>query len=288
MTPLRQRMIEDMQLRGLSPNTQRAYIQVVRDLALHYKQSPDKLTEEQIREYFIYLTTESQLSRSSCTVALCGIRFLYTYTLKREWFALDVMRPGKPKKQPVVLSHDEVQAILSTVRLRHYRVCLTTIYACGLRIGEGASLQVQEIDSARMQLHIQAAKGNKDRRVPLPHTLLDQLRQFWKTHRHPVWIFPKRHRNKIVPNATQPMSSRQMSRVFKLALAESGVTKPATVHTLRHSWATHLLEAGVNLRQIQMWLGHKSLNTTAMYTHLQRRTETIADLQINDIVMNLS
>lgn len=288
MTPLRQRMIEDMQLRGLSHNTQRAYIQVVRDLAVYYNRSPDQLTEEQIRDYFIYLTNESQLSRSSCTVALCGIKFLYTYTLKREWFTLDLMRPSKPKKQPVVLSREEVQTILSTIRLRHYRVCLTTIYACGLRIGEGASLQVREIDSSRMQLHIQGAKGNKDRRVPLPQALLDQLRQFWQTHRHPVWLFPKRHRRKVVPNATQPMSSRQMSRVFKLALTESGVTKPATVHTLRHSWATHLLEAGINLRQIQVWLGHKSLNTTAIYTHLQRQTETIEDLQINEIVTSLS
>lgn len=288
MTALRKRMIEDMQLRGLSPNTQRAYVQVVRDLAIYYKQSPDQLTEEQIRDYFIYLTNESQLSRSSCRVVLCGIKFLYTYTLKREWFTLNIVRPSKPKKQPVVLSREEVQAILSTIRLRHYRVCLTTIYACGLRIGEGASLQVREIDSPRMQLHIQDAKGNKDRRVPLPQASLDQLRQFWQMHRHPVWLFPKRRRGKIVPNATQAMSSRQMSRVFKLALAESGVTKPATVHTLRHSWATHLLEAGVNLRQIQVWLGHKSLNTTAIYIHLQRQTETIADVQINDIVTSLS
>ena len=160
------------------------------------------------------------------------------------------IRPKKETKQPVILSRGEVHDILSRIRLPHYRVCLSTIYACGLRISEGAGLQVAHIDSARMQLHIHSGKGNKDRRVPLPEQSLSQLRQFWVTHRHPVWLFPKRNRGGMIPEAKSAMSSVSVGSAFKAALAESGVGKAATVHTLRHSWATHLLEAGVHLRLI--------------------------------------
>lgn len=288
MTPLRQRMIEDMQLRGLSARTQREYVRVVRDLAAYYDRSPDQISDEELRTYFLYLKNEKCLSRSSCTVALCGIKFLYQYTLKQEWPILELVRPGKEKKQPVVLSRAEVQHILSRIRSPHHRVCLITIYACGLRISEGVGLRVKQIDSARMQLRIQASKGNKDRCVPLPKQTLWQLRMFWVTHRHPVWLFPQRsQRGGLLPNAQAPMSSRCVSHTFKAALAESGITKAATVHTLRHSWATHLLEAGVHLRQIQAWLGHNSLNTTARYTHLTQQAETIAQVELNELVGNL-
>lgn len=168
MTPLRQRMIEDMQLRGLSPKTQRAYVRAVRALAEYYNRSPDQISEEELREYFLYLKNERRLSRSSCTVALCGIKLFYEYTLGGQWPVFELIRPKKEKKVPVVLSEEEVRQILNCVRRPHYQVCLSTIYACGLRIIEGTNLQVGDIDSARMQIHVHLGKGNKDRYVPLP------------------------------------------------------------------------------------------------------------------------
>ena len=161
MTPLRQRMIEDMQLRGLSEITQDRYVRAVRQLADHYGKSPDKITEEELRRYFLYLKNEKQASRSTCTVALCGIKFFYEHTLKREWPTLTMIRPPKEHKLPVVLSVDEVQQLLGHVRLYHYRVCLSTIYACGLRVSEGVELQVTQVDGARMLLHVRQGKGAK-------------------------------------------------------------------------------------------------------------------------------
>jgi integrase/recombinase XerD len=282
-TSLRKRMIEDMQLRGLSANTQKAYVRAVRDLAAYYNKSPDQISEEELRRYFLHLKDEKQLARSSCTVALCGIRFLYERTLRRKWPILEHIRPKKEKRQPVILSQEEVHRILSCLRKTHHRVCLSTIYACGLRISEGAGLQVKQIDSARMQLHIQG-KGNKDRRVPLSELILQQLREFWATHRNPVWLFPKR----TAGGARAPISTEQVSRAFKCALAESGVPKAATVHTLRHSWATHLLEAGVNLQLIQQWLGHSSLQTTTLYTHLTQKAEAAAVARLSDLIAPLA
>ena len=287
MTPLRQRMIEDIQLRGLSPKTQRAYVRAVRQLAEYYHRSPDQIGEEELRAYFLYLKNEKRLSRSSCTVALCGLKFFYEYTLKRRWPVFQLIRPKKEKKLPVVLSTEEVWQILSCLRRPHYRVCLSTIYACGLRISEGAGLQVRDIDSARMQVHVHLGKGNKDRYVPLPTQTVEQLRRFWVTHRHPVWLFPARTRGGVQFEATTAMSSEGVSEAFKAALAESGINKAATVHTLRHSWATHLLEAGVHLRLIQLWLGHSSPKTTAMYTHLTRKAEEVALATLNELIEEL-
>lgn len=288
MTPLRQRMIEDMQLRGLSANTQRSYVQVVRDLALYHNQSPDQLTEEQIRDYFIYLKNERKVSRSTSTVILCAIKFLFTYTLQRTWPGSELVRPLPSKKQPVILSQDEVHQILACIRKPHYQICMKLIYVCGLRISEGVSLQVDEIDSQRNQLHIRNSKGRKDRRVPLPDQVLLQLRQLWKTHRHPVWIFPQRNGWHFMPKADTHMSQVGVAKTFKMALTESDVKKSATVHTLRHSWATHLLEAGVDLHVLQSWLGHSSIKTTSHYLHLTKKAQDVALTRLNDIVTSLS
>ena len=281
MTLLRQRMLEDMQLRGLSPNTQRRYVQAVRLFAQYVGKSPDRITEEELRHYFLYLHNEKRVSRSTATVALCAIKFFYEHTVQRAWPTLELIRPPKEEKLPVVLSVDEVQRVLGCVRLPRYRVCLTTIYAGGLRLREGTSLHVTQIDSARMVLHIQGGKGGKDRLVPLAHGTLTLLRAHWRTHRHPVWLFPARSTQQPSP---EPMAVDGVYRAFRAAVAESGIQKPATVHTLRHSWATHLLEAGVNLRVIQAWLGHRSPTTTALYTHLTRKTEALATDVINQLV----
>jgi len=274
MTALRRRMIETMQLRGLSANTQRAYLQAIHLLAQHYHRSPDQVTDEDIRQYFLYLRNERQVARSTSTIALCALKFLVEHVLHYPWPTLDLVRPPKARTLPTVLSRDEVRTLLALVRLPHYRTCLTTIYACGLRLMEGVSLQVPQIDSARMVLIIREAKGLKDRCVPLPPLVLTLLRDQWRTHGHPRWLFPARVRGHAIPMAEQPMTRTGLQDVWATAIADSGIAKHITVHTLRHSWATHLLEAGVNLRVIQVWLGHQSPSTTALYTHLTPRTLT--------------
>ena len=284
MTHLRQRMIEDMQLRGLSERTQGSYVRAVRQLAEYYGRSPDQLSEEELRQYFLYLKNEKQASRSTCTVALCGIKFLYEYTLQRDWPTLSFVRPPRERKLPVVLSREEVCRILGCLRRPHYRVCLSTIYSCGLRLQEGVQLQVADIDSARKLLHVRLGKGAKDRYVPLPDRALELLRAYWITHRHPVWLFPAQ---KGVTTATGPMCESGVQRAFRAALQESGIQKRASVHTLRHSYATHLLEAGVNLRVIQTWLGHRSPSSTALYTHLTHKTEDLATEAVNELMNDL-
>lgn len=287
MTHLRQRMLDDMQLRGLAPKTQEAYLRAVRQLAQHVSKSPDLVTEEDLRAYFLFLKNEKKASRSACTIALCGIKFFFEQTLQRRWKTFDLVRPPKSRKLPVVLSQDEVRRLLDGVRLPHYRHCLTTIYTCGLRLKEALRLEVRDVDSDRELLHIRQPKGWRDRYVPLPQTTLTLLRHQWVSHRHPTLLFPSRHRG-ATSQATQPMSPSGAQRAFKAALGDSRIAKHATVHTLRHSWATHLLEAGVNLRLIQLWLGHKSLQTTAIYTHLTRNAETLAGEKINHLMADLA
>lgn len=288
MTVLKQRMIEDLQLRGLAEKTQDAYVGAVRQLAEHYGKSPEQITEEELRQYFLYLKNVKQASRSTCTIALCGIKFFFQYTLGREWKTFELVRPPKEKKLPVVLSVDEVRRVLSCIRRQHYRVCLGTIYSCGLRLQEGVHLQVADIDSDRMLVHVRHGKGAKDRYVPLHQRALEMLRQYWDTHRHPVWLFPTSTRMGVpLTMVTKPMSVSGVQRAFRAGLQESGVQKRATVHTLRHSYATHLLEAGVNLRVIQSYLGHSSPQTTAIYTHLTRKVEVSAVEVINRVMVDL-
>ena len=287
MTPLRQRMVEDMQLRDLSEKTQEAYVRAARQLAEHYGKSPEHISEEELRQYFLYLKNDKQVSSSTFRVALSGIKFLFRHTLRREWPTFDLVRPRQEKKLPIVLSTDEVQRILGCIHRPRYRVCLSTIYSCGLRLQEGVHLQLSHVDSDRMMMHVRKGKGAKDRCVPLPVCTLEMLRRYWGTHRHAVWLFPASTRDAPLSAATGPMSARGVQTCFKAALRESGVQKAATVHTLRHSYATHLLEAGVNLRLIQAYLGHSSPQTTAIYTHLTRKTENLAAEAINRVMGDL-
>ena len=288
MTELRRRMIEDLQLRGMSERTQEMYVRAVRQLAQHFHTSPDQITEEDLRQYFLHLRNVKKYSRSATTIALCGIKFFFEHTLKRPWTTLTFVRPPREKKLPVILSSEEVRAILRHVRLLRYRACLTTIYSCGLRLQEGTHLRVPDIDRARRLLHIRHGKGGKDRYGPLPHRTLELLRHYWVTPRHPVLIFPAPGRGGIhAPPATASMPKSSVQGAFREALQESGVNKLACVHTLRHSWATHLLEAGVNLRLIQEYLGHSSPTTTSVYTHLTARAEQLGSEAINRIMSDL-
>jgi site-specific recombinase XerD len=281
-------MIEDLQLRGLAEKTQEAYVRAVRQLAEHYGKSPDRISEEELRQYFLHLKNVKRASRSACTIALCGIKFFYQHTLKREWTTLDLVRPPREKRLPVVLSVAEVRRILGCIYRQRYRICLSTIYSCGLRVREGVFLQVRDIDGDRMVVHVRHGKGAKDRYVPLPVCTLEMLRRYWRTHRHPVWLFPAPTHEGVSPSAaTKPMCVRGVQRAFQAAVEESGVQKQATVQTLRHSYATHLLEAGVNLRLIQVYLGHSSPQTTAIYTHLTRKAEDLAAKAINQVMGGL-
>jgi len=288
MTKLRQRMLEDLQLRGMSIETQRAYVLAVKLLAEYYNRSPDQITEAELRAYFLYLRNEKGVSNSTFTVYLCGIKFFYEYTLEQSWPILKLARGGRERKLPVVLSKAEVKRIIGCVRRQRHRVCLSTIYACGLRLSEGISLRVDDIDSERMMLSVRQGKGSKDRYVPLPERTLSMLREYWCTHKHPVWLFPIAYRRgPVLPTAKRCMAPRGISKAFKIVLQESGVKKPATIHTLRHSYATHLLEAGVPLRVIQVYLGHASIETTAIYLHLTKKVADPAIEAINGMVVQL-
>jgi len=192
MSRLRQKMIEDMQLQGLAVRTQEAYINAVFQLSKRFKKSPDRIEEAELREYFLYLKNEKQVADSTFSIALCGIKFFYEQTLKKEWHTLQLVRPDRQKKLPVVLSVAEVKRVFTCVQRWQYRVCLHTIYACGLRLLEGSQLRLKDIDSGRKLIHVVQGKGSKDRYVPLPDQTLLLLRQHWLLHRNPTWMFPFR------------------------------------------------------------------------------------------------
>ena len=286
MSPLRQRMIETMQLRGLSRRTQDSYISAVNLLARHYNTSPDLLSEEQLRQYFLFLIVDRQLAPNTTNVALNAIKFFYIYTLRRPWPLRDLVRPPLPQKLPIVLTPEEIWRIIAQVRRPDYSVCLSVIAACGLRLLEGVDLQVSQIDSARLQLLIRGGKGNKDRAVPLPSRTLSLLRAHWRLHRNPVWLFPgtppegQRH-------ATAAMDESGLQKAFRKAREAAGVTKDASIHSLRHSWATHLVENGVSIRVVQLWMGHTSPTTTALYTHLTQQVEECAAKALEELTAGL-
>ena len=289
MSPLQQRMLEDMQLRGLSARTQEAYARAVWQLAQHYHRRPDQLSEEELRQYFLYLTNEKKIARPTATIALCGIKFFYEQTLKQHWPTLRFVRPPREWKLPVVLSRTEVRQILGAVRIPVYRACLITIYACGLRLLEGTRLQVPDVDSGRMLLHIHG-KSKKDRYVPLPQATLQLLRAHWRTHRSPLWLFPAPTRHGLAHSLAHdggPVTRSSLQSAFRAALKRSGLAKRAHVHTLRHSYATHLLEANFNLRVIQDHLGHRSPRTTAIYTHLTQAVRTSVIVPLNQLMEDL-
>jgi site-specific recombinase XerD len=289
MMSLRQRMLDDLKLRGLSESTQEVYVRAVRQLAEHYERPPDQITDEELRQYFLYLRKVRRIAQSTLQINLSALRFFYQYTLGKDFPTLKLVRARREKKLPVVLSIAEVRQVLGCIRRLRYRVCLSTIYSCGLRLREGLFLQVADIDSERMSVYVRNGKGGKDRYVPLFQGTLDLLRQYWARHRHPVWLFPAPDRPRGTPSktATEPMNAGGVQFVFRAAVQDSGIRKHATVHTLRHSYATHLLEAGVSLRVIQAYLGHSSPATTTIYTHLTQKVEAPAVVAINQVMEQL-
>lgn len=268
-TALRERMLQDLQLAGLSERTQEAYLRAVRKLAARFRQPPDTLSEAQVREYFLHLKNERKFSPSALKIAHSGIKFFYTHTVVRDWATLLKLRVPRRKTLPDVLTVEEVRRIIDAVRTPHNKTYLWTVYSLGLRLQEGLALEVGDIDSARMLVHVHRGKGAKDRYVPLPTSTLTMLRQYWATHRNPRLLFPATggdHRR--AATATEPMGKASVQGAMRRVVLGLGFRKSIHVHTLRHSYATHLLEAGVNLRLIQQYLGHSSLQTTMVYLHL--------------------
>jgi integrase/recombinase XerD len=261
MTPLRKRMLEDLQIRNYAPTTVAAYIRSVAEFAKHFGKSPDLLGSEQIREYQLYLIKEKGVSLPSYIQAVCALRFFYTNTLHRPVSVDRIPLPRYEKKLPVILSPAEVKVLLETPRNLSHRAILTTMYAAGPRISEVAKLKVSDIDSSRNVIWIRGGKGRKDRQVLLPPRLLELLRVYCRWKKPKEWLFPGG-----IPG--QPICSNSIFRACQKAVRKAGIVKPVHPHSLRHAFATHLLEAGVNLRTIQILLGHSKLETTARYLHV--------------------
>lgn len=263
--------------------TKKEYVRYVWKLAEHFDGDPAKLSEDQVRQYFLFLRQELQASASVMKGAKWALRCFYRESLKvTGWTVFEDLRVAEPKSLPTVLGREEVQRLLASVREARFATCLRLMYYCGLRISEALRLEVPDILGREKppRLHIRNAKGGKDRYVPLAAALLEELRGWWRTHRNPKLIFPapvSAQPGVVVPHPMSqtlvPMSAASVQQVFRLAQQTSGVHPRATPHTLRHSYATHLLEEGVSLRQISLYLGHASLDTTAIYTHLTAISE---------------
>ena len=269
VSPLRQRMIEDMAARKLNPYTQRSHIQSCKRFAAWLKRSPDTATPDEVRHFQLHLV-ESGASICNRNRIMTGVRFLYRVTLRRHDLAAEVWHIKEPERLPPVLSPEEVKRVLTKATSLKAQAMLTLAYGCGLRAGEVVRLRAGDIDSAQMIIRIVQSKGRKDRNVMLPAEVLDLLRQWWKVRptRHDSdiapeqrWLFPGRSRHR-------PLTTRQFSRLFKEAAKDGGLRKAISLQTLRHSFATHLLERGTDIRLIQALLGHDKLETTARYTRV--------------------
>jgi integrase/recombinase XerD len=279
------KMASDLKLAGKAERTVEAYTGAVRRLVRRTGRPLGAIEEGDVRQYLLSMV-EARVARGTFSINLCGVKFFFEKTLGLEWKIFDLAKPKYDKKLPVVLSRDEVWRILDEVTIDVYRVCLTTIYSCGLRLLEGAMLEIPQIDSARMQLHIHG-KGGRDRYVPLPKGTLLMLRGFWRTHRAPILLFPATTRKGLkhsLATDAGPIHRSSLQGAFRRARDKAGIRKKAHIHTLRHSYATHLLEDGVNLRLIQVYLGHSSVRTTQIYTHLTREVCARANDPVNRLM----
>ena len=261
MTSLRKRMLEDLQIRNYAASTVRAYILRVAEFAKHFGKSPDQLGAEQIREYQLFLIKQKQVSQSAYIQTVSGLRFLYTHTLNRQVSIEHIPLPRYEKKLPIILSREEVKALLEAPKNLGHRAILATMYASGPRVSEVAKLKVCDIDSTRNAIWIRGGKGRKDRQTLLPSKLLELLRFYWRWKQPTEWLFPG-------GTPGQPISCNAIFLACKKAARAAGISRPLHPHSLRHAFATHLLEAGVDLRKIQILLGHANLETTARYLHV--------------------
>jgi integrase/recombinase XerD len=258
VTPLRQRMLEDLQIRQYSPTTIRIYLHAIAEFAQHFGKPPDQLGPEHIRRYQLFLIKEKKVSRPTCIQVVCALRFFYTHTLSRKIAIERIPFPRRERKLPLILSREEVKALLEATRNLRQRTLLAVLYGAGLRVSEVTQLRASDIDSARNVLWVRQGKGRKDQQTLLPTKLLEVLRCYWRTQRPSGWLFPG-------SNPTRPISPKAVFLACRKAAQKAGISKPVHPHLLRHAFATHLLESGVNLRTIQILLGHANLETTARY-----------------------
>ena len=261
MTPLRQRMVNDMTVRGLAENTRKSYLSSVSGLACHYGRSPDRISAQEVQDYLIFLHDERGLTWQSCNSARHGIRFFYRITLGRPDPHFYLPGAKTPSILPELLNHDELVRLFSVTSNLKHRALLMTAYAAGLRASELGRLKISDIDSQRMCLRVDQGKGNKDRYVPLSPRLLEEFREYWRRARPETWLFP----NQLLG---RPLTRWAAAHIYDRAKEKAGIAKPGGVHTLRHCYATGLLEAGVELHIIQRRLGHSSIRSTMRYLHL--------------------
>ena len=289
MTPLRKQMIAALQLSGKGERTQQAYVREVRLLSQFFGKSPDLISEPELQAYFLHRKNVDHLAPASMRICYSGIKFFYQHVLKRDWHTLSLLRAQTEHRLPAVLSVQEVRRLLKTATPLHNQVYFTTVYSLGLRLHEALYLQVTDIDSQRMLVHVHRGKGAKDRYVPLPQDTLALLRAYWQTHRNKTWLFPATGRDQQqCPSATSPMSRNSVQGAFRKAKRRASITKTdLAIHSLRHSYATHLLEAGVNPRLIQCYLGHTQLETTMIYLHLTQTGHEDAYTRINALMHGL-
>jgi len=267
MTALRQRMLEELQRHNYSPETIRLYLFAVKDFARYFKKRPDLLTQEHMREFQLHLLKERKLAVETVAGRITALRFFFVKVLKRPYEELDLVYPKLPQRLPTVLSEEEVTKLIESASSAYHRVILTTLYATGMRRAELARLKVSDIDSARMVIHIRQGKGGKDRDVTLSPRLLEILRDYWKWRKPQVYLFPSLLR----PRPDKPITDKTIWYAVREAARRAGIQKKITPHTLRHSWATHLLERGTDLKTIQVLLGHVDLEATTIYLHLSQR-----------------
>ena len=265
MSPLRKQMEADMAVRGLAHRTRETYVQSVAKLAKFYGRGPDRISEAEVQRYLLHLLQERKLAHSSCNVMVSALEFFYRVTLKQRQIEFCLPRPKVPAKLPQILSREEVSALIGkTTNLKH-RALLMATYGAGLRLGEVCHLKPGDIDSKRMMLRVEQGKGAKDRYTLLSPRLLEELRRYWLLHRPRLWLFPSPR----VPDL--PLSKHTAHRIYHAAKDRAGIAKDGGIHALRHAFATHLLEAGVDIHTIQRLMGHGSLSTTERYFHLAQK-----------------
>ncbi len=285
-----QKSLDSLALAGKAERTREAYTRALRQLCeFHGGRRPESITEAELEAYFLHRKLHHRWSESTLRISYCAIRFYFVKVLGRNWQLFNYLRARVEARLPAILSTEEVQRLLGCVHTAHNRAFLSTIYACGLRLQEALHLEVSDIDAARMMIHVHRGKGAKDRYVPLPHSTLTRLRAHWQTHRHARLLFPAQGRDcRSASSSNTPMAKSSVQGAFRRAKHEAGITKRAvSVHTLRHCYATHLLEAGVNLRVIQHHLGHTSIETTMVYLHLTHKGTEDAYALIDTVMKDL-
>lgn len=272
-----QKMSEDLQLASKAKRTHDGYLREIRKLADHFQTSPDHVSEAQLRTYFLHLRNERHFAAGSLTVTLSAFKFFYRITCPRNWITLEQLKVKGPQTLPEVITIKQVHQIIDACTSQRMAVFFWTVYSLGLRLDEALHLQIGDVDSQRMMVHVHRGKGAKDRYLPLPGSTLRQLREHWKTHRNPALLFPAEGRNHSgMATATTPMAPTTPQDAIKLITNAMNFGKKVSTHTLRHSYATHLFEAGVSLKTIQKYLGHSSLQTTLVYIHITETAEADA------------